>query len=342
MKTSSKLYSALVIIVISASLVYFFTKQEIPQLNNLKPLSQKKIDSPEFGNVKVIIYKDDSSLTVHFLSPENNKLLAKRTIDFNENYREGLSQIEFFAFDINDDKKDDLIILHTYPIAAGPRAGMEVMDYFAYINQNERYIPFNKNTAAQKYIIEHEIYDSINKIKRLYSNLYKGKNTNSPVGLMIPDNKKRALNLLENENLILSFKRKKSKKRLTIAIDKAQNYLVYRYGTAGKVELTFKMNRNEKPVRFEYIEENNYGYSRYEIRNLVFSINDYQYTIYDNNIEAHKTAADGVGIKIKNTKSGKTITLNGDKNSKQGKLDFLKTINWIKLTTISGKDYADE
>ena len=342
MKTSSKIYSGIILVLIISSIAYALNKPKISQTNKLKPISEKNFNSLEFGNVKASLYKNGPSFTINLVSAENNKLLAERSIEFTENYRDGLSQIEFYDFDINNDKKDDFIILHTYPIAAGPQAGMEVMDYFAFINKGDRYTPFNKNTAAQKYIIENEIYDSVAKIKQLYSNLYLGKKSNNPVGLTITDDKKPALNLLQNENLIISFVRQKSNKRLTIAIDKNQNYLVYRYGASGKVELTFKKNKDERKDKFEYIQENNAGYQRYQIRNLVFSINDYQYTIYDNDIESHKTALDGVGIKIKNTKTGKTAVLKGSKASQQGKLDFLQTLNWIKVTTITGNDYADE
>ena len=118
----------------------------------------------------------------------------------------------------------------------------------------------------------------------------------------------------------------------SVAIDKSRNYIVYRYGAPGQVELVYKMKKQEKKNRFHYVQDDGYGYTRYEIRQLNFTINNYTYSIYNNYIEAHETAVDGVGVVIKNNKTKKSVTLKGDKTSVFGKLALLKNIDWMDVS----------
>lgn len=342
MKVALKTFSYLALMFVISASVFAVNKQKTIPTKNLKPISEKNFISSEFGYVKAILYINKPYLIINLMIPESNILLTQIRMEFNEDYRDDLSNIEFYNFSINDDKKDDFLIVHTYPVGAGPQAGMDIIDYFAFISNGEGYIPFKKNDVAQKYINEYEIYDSVEIIKQLYSSLYSGRKINIPVGISISDENRAALNLLQNEKLILTFVMKRSHKRVTIAIDKNQKYLVYRYGAPGHVELTYKKHRNERKNKFRFIKEDNAGYQRYYIRNLIFTNNNYQYTVYDNYIESHITALDGTGIKIINTKTLETILIKGDEDSKQGKLDYLQTLKWIKVTKIMGNDYADE
>ena len=304
---------------------------------NVKMISDKILTSMEFGQIRLAIVKASGGYFLKIVDVASNNMIDQRALEFTDYLRDNarlveMSPLEAFPFDLNGDKKDDYLIRHSYPIGAGPMAGMYDERFFAFINMNDRYVVFDKNDLAQEYIYEHEGLDSIEEIKSLYVSLYKGEKPKIIIGEDVADDKKQSLNLLENERLIISFKRQGSGKRVTLAIDKEESYLVYRYGLPGKVELTYKMKNQERRDKFHYFQDSRYGYSRYEIRKLTFTIGDYAYSIYDNYVEAHETEIDGVGVIVKNNKTGKVTRLKGDEESIYGKLDRLKNVDWIKVT----------
>ncbi len=309
-----------------------------PVINqNMKLINEKILALSEFGKTKVSVFKEGQVFYFTMTDLVDAHKIKKRLLEFDDGFRDGLSQIDFYSMDLNADKKDDFLISHMYVIAAGPMAGMEGVRYLAFVNKNDRYIAFEKNAQAQNILDKSEGLNSIEKVKKLYVDLSKGVVPGTVSGEDVPDNKKASLHLLENEKLIFTFKRLNSDKRLTIAIDKAQNYLVYRYGKAGKVELTYMMKKGDNKDKFEYLQHDQYGASRNEIKKLIFTVNDYRYSIYDNYIEGKMDEKDGVGVVIENKKTNKKTRLQGDKLSVSGKLEWLKNIDWIKVSLLVGE-----
>jgi hypothetical protein len=263
-----------------------------------------------------------SKQKLYLNSYKSNKLISKKLIDIDSDYYEDISNVEVYTLDINSDNKLDILLKHSYMMGIGPMAGMESVEYQALINQKDKYIKYKKNSEVTKIINT----TSISEIKDLYISSYK--NIAPSIGIKVSKDREEYL-IKDNENIIISFKIKNSKKRLTIAIDKKQEYLVYRYGNKNKIEMTFKQLNSKKGNQFLYRQENSFGYVRDEIKSLSFEVSKNKYEVYDNYIESENNQKNGLGIKV-TTNSGKVIYIEGDESSKSGNIELIKSIDWIK------------
>ena len=119
--------------------------------------------------------------------------------------------------------------------------------------------------------------------------------------------------VLKNEEVIYSFVTKKGKK-MVLAKDKANEYLVYRFGTDAKVELEFPEKNKEswKKFTFSYYsqwgDESNAGK---EMNAVKFKINNVQYVIVDNSYAPYGDENYESGIYIYDLSSKKTFVIDG-------------------------------
>ena len=131
--------------------------------------------------------------------------------------------------------------------------------------------------------------------------------------------------ILKNEVLVYSFVTTKGKK-MVLARDKANKYLVYRFGTDAKVELEFPEKNKEswKKFTFSYYsqwgDESNAGK---EYNAIKFKINNIQYVITDNSYAPYGDEDNEKGINIYDFKTKKTFFIGGiEKNALGGIGDF--------------------
>lgn len=129
---------------------------------------------------------------------------------------------------------------------------------------------------------------------------------------------------LENENLAFAFQTKNGKK-LTICTDKDDAYIVYRFGTADKIEIEFPENKDETSFqKFEYTGWERGGGVQNEGMNLnylAFSTNGFKYIIYDTYFAVGDK--ESVGIRVVNTQTKKQTDIKGIYKTIKGNLgDF--------------------
>ena len=108
--------------------------------------------------------------------------------------------------------------------------------------------------------------------------------------------------ILPNETLIYSFETQNGKK-LVLAKEKNDKYIVYRFGTKDKIEFEFPEKTKESWEKFKYSfylrggEIQNEGM---DLNYVKFINRDYQYVIYDTYYAAENKTS--IGIKITNQK----------------------------------------
>lgn len=136
---------------------------------------------------------------------------------------------------------------------------------------------------------------------------------------------------LVNENLIFSFTTQNAK-ILSLCMDKNGQYLIYRFGTADKIELEFPKTKDRNSFsNFEYTGWERHGGVKNEGMNLnyiVFELKENKYIIYETYFAVGDVSK--VGIKIINRKTNKEIDISGLNRSKKGTLSDFRTDNRIK------------
>jgi hypothetical protein len=138
--------------------------------------------------------------------------------------------------------------------------------------------------------------------------------------------------ILPNEELIYSFETLKGKK-MVLAKDKTDNYIVYRFGTKIKVELEYPEKTKESWQKFTYSFYMRGGGTENEgmdLNYVCFINNDTKYIIYDNYIAVGNEQK--IGVKIIDLKSIKTIDLKANKKTRKGTLTDLRDNNLIKTS----------
>lgn len=89
--------------------------------------------------------------------------------------------------------------------------------------------------------------------------------------------------LLPNEEIVFSFKTKSGKK-MVLAKDKENEYIVYRFGTSKKVELEFPATKDKESWNhFTYSYYNRGGgveNAGMELKSIFFQNGNFDYTIY--------------------------------------------------------------
>ncbi|HAH54476.1 MAG TPA: hypothetical protein DCM02_04115 [Flavobacterium sp.] len=120
--------------------------------------------------------------------------------------------------------------------------------------------------------------------------------------------------LLKNEEIIFSFETR-SKKKIMLAKDKDENYIICRYGTLDKIEIEFPEKTQESWGKFSY----SYSEINGNIENaLIFRNKDFEYAIYDC-FYIEKRNKFSIGMRIIN-KNKEVVYLRGKIKSQKGKL----------------------
>jgi hypothetical protein len=131
----------------------------------------------------------------------------------------------------------------------------------------------------------------------------------------------------KNEIAVFSFQEEKSKKLASICKEKESKYLVYRFGTAERVELEFPSSRDKnswKKFKYSGRERNggkqNVGFGDYT---LSFRNGPAEYYVFQEWDDEAETYSIGINIHI----NGKSRTLFGSKSSQVGSLVLLDSEN---------------
>jgi len=138
--------------------------------------------------------------------------------------------------------------------------------------------------------------------------------------------------LLENEKVIYSFNTQKGK-RLVIANDTIENYLVYRFGTIDKIEFEFPEDLEQSWTKFKfssYMRGGGVQNEGIDLNYLYFMNGNYRYVIF-----SEYYSVDNIyecGIKVTNLTNNKTSIIQGDINSATGTLVDLRFNDKIEKT----------
>ncbi len=137
--------------------------------------------------------------------------------------------------------------------------------------------------------------------------------------------------LLPNEVIIYSFETQNGKK-VMLAKDKNEKYIVYRYGTKNKIEFEFPEKTKESWLKFSFSFYSRGGGIQnegMELNQISFTNNDYKYFIFDSyySVENEKS----IGVKILNLKNKKITVIKGKNNSKKGKLNTFRENKLLRI-----------
>ena len=136
--------------------------------------------------------------------------------------------------------------------------------------------------------------------------------------------------ILKNEELIFSFQTKTGKK-MVLAKDKQNKYIIYRYGNPKKIELEYPEKNLESWGKFTYSYYSRGGgkaNAAMELYSLFFQIDNFDYSVYKDYYsedESFKT-----GILITNLLNNKITNIKGNYNTIKGTFYNLKEDNLIK------------
>lgn len=140
----------------------------------------------------------------------------------------------------------------------------------------------------------------------------------------------------ENEKTVFSFETK-AKKNLAICKHKNHDYLVYRYGTTGKIELQYpgvldKTSWNA--FTFSGMRraggKANAGFGDYD---LSFSIKKFNYVVFQTWNDEEGTYA--IGVVVRNDKKKSETRINGLRETQKGSLVLLEEgSNYIENTAM--------
>ena len=136
---------------------------------------------------------------------------------------------------------------------------------------------------------------------------------------------------LQNEAIILEFETTKGKK-LVVAIDSNEEYLVYRYGSKDSVELQFPADLSTSWNSFHhswYLRGGGTQNEGMDLDYLYFDRGDYRYVIFQ---EYYSTSGSTFeyGIKVINTKTDKRTIIPASLSTVKGTLSTLRNIEKIK------------
>ena len=184
--------------------------------------------SVEFGEVTVQCSADTNHYSqIHFIDSLNVPVLHYPAALYFEEEDSGLD-FSIYLLDVNEDKKDDLLIKRTETIGAGPMAGVQEYRYSLFVQNDNEFQVSELDRAVSKYLELHPYPNDAEKVVSLYKQAFQ--NTLSlSIGLPIPYSLKKELLLREDENLIFTFKLAGTGKRITLATDQQNNYLSSEY-----------------------------------------------------------------------------------------------------------------
>jgi hypothetical protein len=143
--------------------------------------------------------------------------------------------------------------------------------------------------------------------------------------------------LLENEAVVYSFDTNNGKK-LMIAVDTNERYLIYRYGTKALIELEYpnKLKGSWKKFNFSYyMRGGGIENAGMDINFLYFYIGDYQYVVYDTYYSEPDES--NCGIKVINKRTNEETNIVGDINTVKGSMS--RILFWNELITIGEETF---
>jgi hypothetical protein len=138
--------------------------------------------------------------------------------------------------------------------------------------------------------------------------------------------------LLKNEEIVFSFDTKKGK-HAVLAKDKANKYIVYRFGKKDKVEFEFPKKNQSSWLKFKYSFYLRGGgvQNEGEDLNYVSFINkNIKYVIYDTYYSVGGKLS--TGIKVTDTKTNKSVDIPGNYKTKKGTLIDFRDNNLIEIS----------
>ncbi len=140
--------------------------------------------------------------------------------------------------------------------------------------------------------------------------------------------------LLPNEEVVFSFETNKGKK-MVLAKEKENEYLIYRFGTEKKIELEYPQEKNKESWdKFTYYYYHRPGGPENEamyLTNVSFIKEGYEYSIYSQIYMLEDRDDYGTGILITNTKTDKRTIVEGIYESVEGKLEVFTENNLLKF-----------
>ncbi|MBS7565783.1 hypothetical protein KHS38_15350 [Mucilaginibacter sp. Bleaf8] len=144
----------------------------------------------------------------------------------------------------------------------------------------------------------------------------------------------QSIYLKSNETTLFSFKTA-SGKTLILALDTANKYIVYRYGTEKHIEFEYPkdtVNSFDKFKRFYYVRYGGYPNAGIEISQIEFANEGFTYKLYDQLFTLDEGYRSEIGVTIQNNKTYKEIQIKGLVKTQKGSLIGLKESELIKLS----------
>jgi hypothetical protein len=129
-----------------------------------------------------------------------------------------------------------------------------------------------------------------------------------------------------NEAVLFSFKTA-SGKTLMLALDTANKYIVYRYGTAKHIEFEYPkdtVNSFDNFKRFYYVRYGGYPNAGTEISQVEFTNQGFTYKLYDQSFTLDEGYRSEIGVTIQNNKTNKETQIKGLVKTQKGSLIGLK------------------
>jgi hypothetical protein len=136
---------------------------------------------------------------------------------------------------------------------------------------------------------------------------------------------------LPNEEAVFAFNTQNGKK-VTLNKDKANNYLIYRFGTKDKIEFEFPDKSKSSWTNFKYSFYLRGGGTQNEgmdLNYIYFTNKGFTHVIYDTYFASGNRKE--IGIKIINLKTTKTTNIKGDRKKRKGALIDFRDNNLLEI-----------
>ncbi|MFD1256301.1 hypothetical protein ACFQ3S_05790 [Mucilaginibacter terrae] len=120
-----------------------------------------------------------------------------------------------------------------------------------------------------------------------------------------------------------------------LALDTANKYIIYRYGTSKYIEFEYPkdtINSFNKFKRFYYVRYGGYPNAGTEISQVEFTNEGFTYKIYDQSFTLDESYRSEIGLTIESPKLKKQIEIKGLVKTRKGGLMGLKESELIKLS----------
>lgn len=137
--------------------------------------------------------------------------------------------------------------------------------------------------------------------------------------------------LLPNEVNIYSFETKSGKK-MTLAKDKNDKYIIYRFGTKAKIEFEYPQKTKESWRKFTYsfyLRGGGKVNEAMDLNYVAFVNKNFKYVIYYSYFAVGENV--NIGVKIIDLNTKKTVDIKGDYKTLKGNLVNFRDNSLIKV-----------